>query len=450
MTLDFKSQRLYFADISSGAIQSVDFDGESRKVVYVEAGSVFSDIDIFQDLLIWSELENGLHFFNRETEEFLYSTPTPGRVYGIVMLDFTRQPNGTSPCMVNNGGCEQICLPGTGDSITCVCSSGFISDNNGECNNYIVENNFLLLIDTGRKTAYQIDLQDPNYAHTVLHMGPLNNPIAIGFDPVDRYVYISDADVHLIKRSLLGGREFQIIIHNAYAPGGLAVDHIHRLLFWSDGVNGTINVSGLDGSSKTILISSNIEKPRAIAVDSIRGLLFWTDCGTDAKIECSWMDGTSKRVLVEKHMGCANGLALDAKYQFLYWCDTQMNRIERVKYDGSQRTLMKQLDYSAHPFDIVVDDSYIYFTDWNNKTVLRMSKVENDQPVAVGKDVFGKLSGLILYNSSLVPNGKGFFLYCLLKMKTYSLQCLLTILKSIHISKLIITLTSSSGKNVHL
>ncbi|XP_071959539.1 uncharacterized protein [Antedon mediterranea] len=407
MTLDFNLKRLYFAN--SGTIESVDYDGNSRNVLYVNKKAIYFDMDIFQDFLLLTENVNGsLHVLNRETTEFLHSLQTSGQVYGILTLDFTRQPSGISPCM-NNTGCEQICLPESEENFTCECSMGFIAEGNGKCNSTIVEDNFILAVDTGRKTTYQIDLQEANsrdYAHTALYIGPLENPIAVGFDPVDRYVYVSDVNAHLIKRSLLDGRKFEIIHPDVYVPDGLAVDHIHRLLFWSDGANGAIYVSGLDGSSKTILISSNIEKPRAIDVDPIRGLLFWTDWGTEAKIESSWMDGSNRRVLIDTTIGWPNGIALETKHQFLYWCDAQMNRIERVKYDGSQRTLMKHLDYSAHPFDIVVDDSFIYFTDWSKKTLMRMNKVVDDELVAVGEDVFGRLSGLALYNSRVLETGE--------------------------------------------
>ncbi|XP_071957146.1 low-density lipoprotein receptor-related protein 2-like [Antedon mediterranea] len=413
MTIDFKSNRLYFADKSSGAIQSVDYDGESRQVLYVKAGSVYSDMDIFQDFLIWTELppNNGLHVLNRETGEFLRFIPTSGRAYGISTLDFSRQPNGTSPCMIENGGCEQICLPaGLSNSSTCLCSTGFTAVENGNCTNNILEDNFLLVADTGRKTAYQIDVHTQsttNYAHTALHMGPFENPIAIAFDPVHRYVYVSDVDARMIMRSLLDGRELEIVHRDVYACDGLAVDHIHRLLFWPDGINGTINVSGLDGSNKTVLINSNIEKPRAIAVDPIRGLLFWTDWGSsNTNVESSWMDGTNRRILVDTDIGWPNGLALETENEFLYWCDAQVNKIERVKYDGSHRTVMKQLDFLSHTFGIAVDDTYIYFTDWNKKTLMRMNKIEDDEPVSVGEDVFGKLSGLMLYNSRELQTGE--------------------------------------------
>jgi len=52
---------------------------------------------------------------------------------------------------------------------------------------------------------------------------------------------------------------------------GLAVDWIGRNLYWTDSVLNVIEVAGLNGSNRRILISNGLDNPRAILVDPPSG-----------------------------------------------------------------------------------------------------------------------------------------------------------------------------------
>lgn len=62
-------------------------------------------------------------------------------------------------------------------------------------------------------------------------------------------------------------------------PGGVAVDWIHDLLFWTDSGTRRVEVATLDGSQRAVLAASDVDKPRAIAVHPGDALVFWTDWG---------------------------------------------------------------------------------------------------------------------------------------------------------------------------
>lgn len=63
------------------------------------------------------------------------------------------------------------------------------------------------------------------------------------------------------------------------SPGGVAIDWIHDLLFWTDSGTRRIEVATLDGSVRMVLAASEIDKPRAVVVHPGEALLFWTDWG---------------------------------------------------------------------------------------------------------------------------------------------------------------------------
>lgn len=47
----------------------------------------------------------------------------------------------------------------------------------------------------------------------------------------------------------------------------LAVDWVGRNLYWSDYVLETIEVSKLDGTHRTVLVSENVTNPRGLVLD---------------------------------------------------------------------------------------------------------------------------------------------------------------------------------------
>lgn len=61
------------------------------------------------------------------------------------------------------------------------------------------------------------------------------------------------------------------LIDSLHSPEGLAVDWVHKNIYWTDSGNKSISVASGDGRKRKVLIATELSEPRAIAVDPHRG-----------------------------------------------------------------------------------------------------------------------------------------------------------------------------------
>lgn len=55
------------------------------------------------------------------------------------------------------------------------------------------------------------------------------------------------------------------------SPEGLAIDHLARLMFWTDSMKDRIEVAKLDGSQRRVLFDTDLVNPRPIVADPSYG-----------------------------------------------------------------------------------------------------------------------------------------------------------------------------------
>uniref|UniRef100_A0A8C7B6C1 LDL receptor related protein 5 n=1 Tax=Neovison vison TaxID=452646 RepID=A0A8C7B6C1_NEOVI len=213
---------------------------------------------------------------------------------------------------------------------------------------------------------------------------------------MEGYVYWTDDEVRAIRRAYLDGSGAQTLVNTEINdPDGIAVDWVARNLYWTDTGTDRIEVTRLNGTSRKILVSEDLDEPRAIVLHPVMGLMYWTDWGENPKIERANLDGQERHVLVNTSLGWPNGLALDLQEGKLYWGDAKTDKIEVINVDGTKRRTLLE-DKLPHIFGFTLLGDFIYWTDWQRRSIERVHKVKASRDVII--DQLPDLMGLKAVN----------------------------------------------------
>ncbi|RXM28137.1 Low-density lipoprotein receptor-related protein 2 [Acipenser ruthenus] len=221
----------------------------------------------------------------------------------------------------------------------------------------------------------------------VLLKTTVDMPRHIVVDPKNRYLFWADYGQNpKIERACLDGTNRTVLVSSGIltprdlgAPDGIAYDWISKRIYYSDYVNQTINSMAIDGSQRTTI--ARVPRPRAIMLDPCRGYMYWTDWGTNAKIERATLGGNFRTELVNTSLVWPNGLTLDYEEERLYWADANLQKIERCSLTGSNREVI--VSTAIYPFAMTVYDQHIYWTDWNTKSIYRANKHDGSDQIVM-------------------------------------------------------------------
>jgi len=77
---------------------------------------------------------------------------------------------------------------------------------------------------------------------------------------------------------------------------------------------------------------------------SFSSTLFYTDYGYPPKIGSAWLDGSNMKDILTEELIFPTGIAADYLNQRLYFVDTKRHTVETIRYDGSDRQIVKLFD----------------------------------------------------------------------------------------------------------
>ncbi|XP_069679259.1 low-density lipoprotein receptor-related protein 6 [Periplaneta americana] len=378
LTVDYDAELVYWLDGRLKFVEVMDYEGRNRRTIVKDGVNYPFALTIFQNKLYWTDWKTwSIHVFDKTSnalpKEIIHGGYVPMDIH---VWDAQRQPPGDTPCHHNNGGCSHLCLlapypPG----YTCACPTGVKLIDNVTCANGAQE--MLLLVQ--RTDICTISLDSPDYTNFVLPLVGIKHAIAIDYDPVNGYLYWTDDEARAIRRARLDGSDQEdLIVTEVEHPDGIAVDWVARNLYWTDTGTDRIEVARLTGASRKVLINEDLHEPRAIALAPEKGWMFWSDWNDKVpKLERAALDGSDRVVLISKDLGWPNGIALDLDNNKIYWCDAKTDKIEVANMaDGEDRREVIG-DNLPHLFGLSLLGDYLYWTDWQRRSIDRV-KVSGD------------------------------------------------------------------------
>ncbi|XP_075038215.1 low-density lipoprotein receptor-related protein 8 isoform X3 [Mixophyes fleayi] len=274
----------------------------------------------------------------------------------------------------NPDACSQICVNYKGD-YKCECYEGYQMDSVSKSCKAAGQSPYLIF--TNRHELHQIDLVHRDYSRLA---SQLKNVVSLDVEVISKKIYWCD----LFHRKIYSApvdraadpTEHAVLIDShLHSPEGLAVDWIHKNMYWTDSGNKTISVATTDGCRRKTLFNKGLGEPRAIAVDPTSGFMFWSDWGDPAKIEKAGLNGGDRQVLVTDEIEWPNGITLDVLTHRLYWVDSKLHTLSSVDFNGSNRKLLIfSEDTLSHPFGLAVFEDKVFWTDLENEAIFSANR----------------------------------------------------------------------------
>ncbi|CEF64522.1 Low-density lipoprotein receptor-related protein 6 [Strongyloides ratti] len=330
-------------------------------------------------------------------------------------------------CEENNGGCEEICFHKNYNKIFCACVFSKLDQHNKTCETYPaylayslgIQIDFAPIfgdIETFRLSneAFLEAGSMKKALKTIEATDSINNAYTLTVDMDEKQYIIADNGAHRIAAVTFDGMDNYIISEYIGPVEGVAFDPIERNIYFTS--RNTIqkvsflstNITHYPVESEIILKLGKRDKLRGIAIDGCRKIIFYCNYREDLpSIEKVTFSGYKREKIIKNNILSPTFMAIDYKSTKLYWVDGQLNKIERIDYDGKHRENIllsddeiknekdeKKEDKGIHPFGIAVYGDYIYVTDWKQRSVIMIDKITGGRSHIIAKNFYLQPFGL--------------------------------------------------------
>uniref|UniRef100_A0AAR2M5Q5 EGF-like domain-containing protein n=1 Tax=Pygocentrus nattereri TaxID=42514 RepID=A0AAR2M5Q5_PYGNA len=400
LSLDYSSSKLYWISSGNGTINRCNLDGSGLEVIDSLKKDLMkaTALAVMGDKLWWADdvlaQVGTMNKRDGKNVEVLRSKTT-----GVVQIRIYDKDGqkGNNVCMVNNGGCSQLCLPTSESTRICSCTTGYsLRADRSTCQGV---GSFLLYSTHEGIRGIALDLSDNSDA-----LMPLTGTLSVAgldFHAGNDTLYWADTGSNQICRA---GRDQtwreEVVGSGVGRAEDLAVDWIAGNLYWTDYGLDLIEVSRLSGAYRAAVVSDGLDQPRAIAVHPLKGFLVWTELGQTPRISRSYLDGSEKIVLVSSGLSWPSGISIDYQENRLYWCDARADKMERISLEsGAEREIVLSAG-GADVFSLAVFGSYLYWSDRNyaNGSIRRGSKNNASDAVTVRSSLGVNLRDVKVFN----------------------------------------------------
>ncbi|XP_048457917.1 low-density lipoprotein receptor-related protein 8 isoform X1 [Rhincodon typus] len=293
--------------------------------------------------------------------------------------------------------CSQVCTNIKG-GYKCNCFQGYEMDPMTETCKAVGTSPAVVF--TNSHEIRMINLMKKEYTRLV---PALKNVVALDVDVEAEKIYWIDLYYKEIYSAPLDkasdpSQHVHLIKYDLHTPEGLAVDWVHKNIYWTDSGTRSISVATADGTKRKTLINTQLDKPRAISVDPIRGFMYWSDWGNPAKIEKAGLNGVDRQTLIADNIEWPNGITLDLLNQRLYWVDSKLHELSSIDLNGENRKrLLFSEEYLGHPSALTVFEDKIYWTDINHETIYCANRLTGKDVISLANNLYNLHDIIILH-----------------------------------------------------
>jgi sugar lactone lactonase YvrE len=425
ITLDIQEKRIYWAE--QNGIKSVQLDGRDKKTIYHHTDKMekFRSITVFQDYYAYTNGESMVYYGLKS--DGTNTDPRPiQHINSMVSHDIISyspylQPrvlcNGPNcvhtPCQLDNGGCDHLCLPTSGTTKVCKCGNGFRMAKDGmRCLSDIVDKHFMLIVDPFHRQIYQLNLEDDLPELQGVPISTSDFPTIIDLDIVNRDVIWLDKSANVILKAPLPEPDLDAkdtrrkkrqamdeqLVH--VVPEDTTVNYFvvsskSREIVYSDLKTSTIFKVSLNKNKKTTF---SINSPaKYMTLDESTGELYWVEeSGRTSYIYSKNVYKTSGNKRKLRDSITIVSISVDYNGGMLYWCTK--SQIMRSNNDGTNANVF--LDYQGHDYDnVAVSRDHIYFSFIDRKALYRIDRHGNVTTMeAVTDNIFSRISNIKDYS----------------------------------------------------
>ncbi|XP_063240571.1 low-density lipoprotein receptor-related protein 2 [Bacillus rossius redtenbacheri] len=377
ITIDLEKKMLYFSTHETTFVKVMDVNGKDIRTLLTEENHISMPkalavldsrlylMDPRFDKIERFDLPNG------DNPKMLIDNESELKTFTV----FRKRPMTNHPCMSNNGGCEQLCIPGDGNMRVCACSVGYKKENEVRC---VAYKTFAVVAQLDIARGYS--LKDSAEAMVPIS-GPGHHILHVDVHFKENWIYwveFNRGAWNGIFRVRPNGTELQPVVKDGIGSNGVrgvAVDWIASNLYFTNVFphENYLEVCWLDGSHRKVLVKTTTDAPRELAVNPIKKFLYWIDYGQYPRIGKAYLDGSSWQSIVTSGISNPRDLTVDMLTHDVYWVDSKLDMIQKVSYTGSSRQVIRR--NLPNPMGIAVHMGDVYWVDRNFATVFRASKL---------------------------------------------------------------------------
>ncbi|KAK0162271.1 hypothetical protein PV327_008621 [Microctonus hyperodae] len=407
IAIDIPTKMLYFSSQYPSYIKAMSTEGDNIRVIL----SAENNINLPKALAVH---ESKLYYLDPaydkiERVDLTSSNPNPLTIVDNdstlkTLVIYKKRVTGSHPCLDNNGGCQQLCLPSAGGRNVCACSMEYKMVGGTKCEPYTT-----FAVVTQLDVAKGYSLNDDKEAmipitgtgHHILHVDVHVSANWIYWVEFNRGIWNG------IFRVRPNGTELTPIIKYGIGSNGirgLTIDWIAGNIYFSNVFphDNYVEVCRLDGSHRKVLVKTTTDTPRELAVNPIKRILYWIDYGQYPRIGKCKLDGSEWAPIVTSGVSTPRDLTIDPITHDVYWVDSKLDLIQKVSWTGgNQQVIRRNL---PNPMGVAIYGPNVYWVDRNLQTVFSASKLpgETKLPKQIRTNL-PKLRDIVIFDASTQP-----------------------------------------------